>query len=97
MPFDVLSSLGWTICNSLLGGISCTSVLRLQRLHNRAVRLIHCVDRYLTAILRELIWLPVQQRVDFKSLLHVYNCINATAPSYIRNLLTTHEPGRVLA
>ena len=39
-------------------------------------------------------WLPVQQRIDFKILVHVYNCITATAPPYLRTLLTIYEPGR---
>ena len=53
---------------------------------NHAVRLIYRVNRRASAapLLRELHWLPVQQRTNFKILLHVYNCLNSLlGPSYL--------------
>ena len=82
--------------NSLLGGISQFNVQRLQRLQNRAARLVYCVDRRTSAppLLRDLHWLPVQERIHFKILLHVYNCVNKVAPSYLQDLLCFYQPGR---
>ena len=62
--------------NSLLGGVSSSNIQRLQKLQNRATRLVFGVNRRTSAslILRDLDWLHVQQRVNFKILLHVYNC-----------------------
>ena len=82
--------------NSLLGGISRSNVQHLQKLKNRAVWLIICVDRRSSTfpLLRELHRLPVQQRIDFKILLHVYNGVYKVAPTYIQNLVNMHEPGR---
>jgi hypothetical protein len=82
--------------NSLLGGISVANTQRLQRLQNRAARLIYCVNKRTSAppLLRELHWLPVQQRIHFKILLHVYNCVNNTAPSYLKNLIHFYKSGR---
>ena len=73
--------------NSLLGGISSSSVKRLQKLQNRATCLILRVNRRTGAgpLLRELHWLPVQQGINFKILLHVYNCVNSLGPSYLSN------------
>ena len=83
--------------NSLLAGMSRANVQRFQILQNRAARLIYCVNRRTSAspLLRELHWLPVQQRIDFKTLLHVYNCVQKTAPLYLQEILHTHKPGRI--
>ena len=53
--------------NSLLGGLSVTDTRRLQTLQNRAARLIYQVGKLTSAtpLIRELHWLPVQQRIDF--------------------------------
>jgi hypothetical protein len=82
--------------NSLLGGISQSNVQRLQKLQNRAARLIYCVDRRTSTspLLRDLHWLPIQQRIHFKILLHVYNSISKTAPAYLQDLLKIYHPGR---
>ena len=81
--------------NSLLGGLSKTDMLRLQRLQNRAARLIFQSDKRTSAapLLRELHWLPVQQRVDFKILVHVYNCIQGSSPGYLQDLVCLYTPG----
>jgi hypothetical protein len=65
---------------------------RLQRLQNRAARLIFQVGRRTSAspLLRELHWLPVQQRIDFKVLVHVYNSVNGSGPTYLKDLIKKH-------
>jgi hypothetical protein len=82
--------------NSLLGGISCSSLKRLQKLQNRAARLVYCVDRRTSAapLLRDLHWLPVQQRINFKILLHVYNCVNSLGPSYLSDVVSLYQCAR---
>ena len=79
--------------NSLLGGISRYNVERLQRLQNRAARLIFCVGRRTSSspLLRELHWLPVQQRIEFKILLHVYNGVNSLGPTYLSDILSHYN------
>ena len=82
--------------NSLLGGLSVTDTQRLQRLQNRAARLIYRVSRRnsATPLLREMHWLPVQQRIEFKILVHVYNCIHGSSPVYLQDLIEFYNPGR---
>ncbi len=93
MQCDHWSFLRLDYSNSLLGGISQTNV---QRLQNRAARLVYGVDRRTSAspLLHDLDWLPVQQRIEFKVVLHVYNCVNKVAPSYLQDLLFPYRPGR---
>ena len=54
--------------NSLLAGLPKCLLQRLQRVQNSTARLITCTARmdHVTPILRELHWLPVQERVQNK-------------------------------
>ena len=82
--------------NSLLGGLSATDTQRLQKLQNRAACLIYQVSRRTsvpTPLIRELHWLPVQQRIEFKVLVHVYNCVNGSSPIYLQDLLSFYNSG----
>ncbi len=82
--------------NSLLGGLSATDIQRLQKLQNRAARLIYqvCTRTSAAPLLRELHWLPIQQRIEFKILVHVYNCINCSSPIYLQDLISFYNSGR---
>ena len=50
----------------------------------------------LTPILKDLHWLPVRERINFKLLLLTWKAINGLAPSYISNLLVPYKPVRAL-
>ena len=82
--------------NSLLSGLSVTDTQRLQKLQNRAARLIYQVSRRTSAtpLIRELHRLPVQQRIEFKVLVHVYNCVDGSSPIYLQDLLSFYNSGR---
>ena len=80
--------------NSLLGGLSATDTQRLQKLQNHAACFIYQVWRTsATPLIRELHWLPVQQRIEFKVLVHVYNCVNGSSPIYLQDLLSFYNSG----
>ena len=61
-------------CNALLYGVSQTLVNKLQIVQNTAARIITRTLRYdhITPVLKELHWLPVQYRIQFKILTHTY-------------------------
>jgi len=61
-------------CNALLCGISDGFVQRLQSVQNAAARLVTGAGRreHITAVLRQLHWLPVRQRIDFEVMVLVY-------------------------
>jgi hypothetical protein len=85
--------------NSLLYGISSVDCQRLQRLQNRAAKLIYQAKKYdrVTSILHDLHWLTVSNRINFKILTLVFKCLNtASAPSYLTDLIQLYKPNRYL-
>ena len=84
--------------NSLLYG-SPTSLLRkLQLVQNSAARLITGTKRmdHITPVLKELHWLPIEQRIVFKVLLLTYRAIHGISPTYISDLVRRYTPVRSL-
>ena len=51
---------------------------------------------YITPVLKELHWLPVQTHIDFKLCLMVFNWIQERAPPYLQELNTPYQPSRPL-
>ena len=54
-----------------------------------AARLVLNLDKTcsISQALRDLHWLPIKQRINYKILLLTYNALNASGPSYIKDLL----------
>jgi len=72
-------------CNSLLHGITDSLFRRLQFVQNAAARLIMGTRRRdrITPVLRDLHWLPVRHRVDYKLAFLVYKSLHGLAPFYL--------------
>ena len=83
----VLSRLDYA--NSLLLGAHEGDLKRLQRLQNKAARLVFACgrDQSSAVLMDALHWLPVKQRVYFKLFLYVYKCIHNQAPSYLADII----------
>ena len=60
-------------CNGLLGGLAAKDVDRLQRLQNRAARLVtrSKAAMHKTPIHKDLHWLPIQERINYKIIVTV--------------------------
>ena len=84
--------------NSLIFGLPKHLIDKLQHLLNAAARLIMVANKYdsITPILKELHWLPVEQRIIFKINLITFKCLKNLAPSYLKELLTPYRPNRTL-
>ncbi|XP_071796396.1 uncharacterized protein [Asterias amurensis] len=69
---------------------------RLQKLQNKAARLIHKKPKYshATPLLTDLHWLPVDQRINFKTALNMFKTLSNTFPSYISDTLDLSKPKR---
>ena len=85
-------------CNSLLFGASSQNLRKIQVVQNNAARLVLKKRKRDDAVplLRELHWLPVEKRIDYKIATIVYKCIHGLAPSYLAELFTFRKPGRSL-
>ena len=85
-------------CNSLLYGLADYHIAKLQRVQNSAARMVsRCSKRdHMRPILRELHWLPVQQRLQYKIALLTFKALNDMAPAYLSELLIKYTPTRTL-
>jgi len=82
--------------NSLLQGCSGKELNRLQRLQNKAAKLIFMAKKHdhATPLLRQLHWLPVRERIEFKTLTFVFKCLSDSAPSYVTELVIPYQSNR---
>ena len=84
--------------NALLYGLPATLVVKLQRIQNIAARIVTLTPRrdHITPILKDLHWLPVKYRVQFKILVLVWRALNNMGPAYISDMLSLYTPARAL-
>ena len=85
-------------CNSLLYGLPSNHISKLQRIQNSAARLVTRSKKHdhITPILRELHWLPVHYRINYKIALLTFKSLHGMAPDYISSLITKYSPSRCL-
>ena len=86
-------------CNSLLTALPNNRIAKLQQIQNSAARLVKQINKkeHITPILRELHWLPIRSRIDYKIATITFKCINdPTFPSYLRDLISYKTTSRTL-
>ena len=85
-------------CNSLLYGVLASNLSKLQKLQNACARLIYNKKKseHVTPLLRELHWLPVEQRIVFKILLLVFKFFQKSLPVYLTESLHVSERGQYM-
>jgi len=72
-------------CNSLLTGVNDGLLRRLQSVQNAAARLVTGTRRceHITPALRQLHWLPVRQRIQYKLASLAFRALSGLAPDYL--------------
>jgi len=86
-------------CNSLYYGMSNNNFQRLQRVQNAAARIVCQAPRrqhHSADLLKDLHWLPVRGRVDYKIAVLCYKAVKLQQPSYLTGLLSSYRQSRVL-
>ncbi|KAF7234923.1 hypothetical protein EYD10_18203, partial [Varanus komodoensis] len=80
--------------NALYMGLPLKTVWILQLVQNRAARLLTGTGRYvhMTPVLRQLHWLPVEVRAQFKVLVMTYTALNGLGPGYLKERLHPYMP-----
>ncbi len=81
-------------CNSLLYGLPKFLIERLQNVQNCAARLVTGSKKYdhITPLMKQLHWLPINQRIIYKIILITYKSLTGSAPDYINNMLKPYTP-----
>jgi hypothetical protein len=89
----ITSSLDY--CNALYYDCNQTVIDQLQLIQNKACRTIFGLKKRdsVQAKLKQLHWLKIEQRIEFKILLLVYKSLNGLAPVYLCELFIDHLAG----
>ena len=76
-------------CNALLYGLPKNHLQILRYVQNTSARVVLQMSRfqYISPVLCELHWLPIQYRIIFNILLLVYKSLNGTSPSSLAQKL----------
>ena len=71
---------------------------KLQRVQNNAARIVHQAPRRSQAhsLLKELHWLPVEQRISYKLAILTFKIRHTSAPAYLRQHITARSGTRSL-
>ena len=85
-------------CNCIFVGMPLNSIRKLHLAHNAAARVVQepLPRAHMTPILRQLHWLPVMKRCQFKLLTITFKSLHDDAPEYIQNLVNRYYPRKQL-
>ena len=85
-------------CNSLLFGAQKRDIVKLQSVQNAAARIIAGLKKrdHITETLRDLHWLPVEERIVFKINLITFKTLNGSGPRYLEDILKFYHQSRTL-
>ena len=87
----ILSHLDYA--NSLLYGLLSADLDKFQRIQNLTAKLVQNRTHFdsVTSCLRQLHWLPVKLRIDFKIVVLVFKCSTGGAPAYLRDPISVRS------
>jgi hypothetical protein len=84
--------------NALLCNLPKNLIAKLQRVLNTAARIVTRSSKHssISAVLKELHWLPIAARIKFKICIMTWKILNNAAPPYLKELIVPYTPSRSL-
>ena len=81
-------------CNAILYGLPSCNLKYLQSVQNTAARFITRTRKYshITPVFKDLHWLPIKSRIEYKILLMVHKSLHGLTPTYLNELLHRRPP-----
>jgi hypothetical protein len=85
-------------CNSILYGVASKNIDKLQRVQNTLARVVSGRRKYdhIKPVLKDLHWLPIKHRINFKLATIIYKVKQTNEPTYLADLLKTYIPVKYL-
>ena len=85
-------------CNSLLYGSPKCQLSKLQHVMNASARLVYFAPKscHITPLLRELHWLPVCYRIEYKIIILTFKVLHGLAPDYLCHLIHVLPPSKYM-
>ena len=84
-------------CNALLPGITEYNMKRLQNLQTHAAKIVtNNYQKHQCNLLKELHWLPVRHRIEYKISLITFKALNTNNPKYLKELINPYIPQKSL-
>ena len=83
-------------CSTTLTGVADEQIARIQKIQNNAARLILKKSKrdHVTPLLKELHWLPVKYRIQYKLATLAFRHFDGTLPPYLSSSFCTYQPSR---
>ena len=80
-------------CNGILFNLPKNKIERLQRIQNQAARMLKRIPRrnHITPVLKDLHWLRINERIEFKILILTHRAFYETGPMYLSELIKKHN------
>ena len=74
------------------------NIVKLQRVQNNLARIVTGGRRrdHITPVLRDLHWLPVAKRIEYKVALITHKVLHQKQPQYLSELVDAYKPSRTL-
>ena len=96
--FSLLFKTIWTIlmvcCMDSLNALFLASGSKLSCMYCNSGKLRD--HDFMSRVLMELHWLPVEKRIEYRLLLYTYKALHSWAPGYLGDLVVPYAPRRVL-
>ncbi len=85
-------------CNTTFAGVADEQIARMQKIQNNVAQLILKKSKrdHVTPLLKELHWLPVRYRIQYKLATLSFRHFDGTLLPYLSSSLSTYQPSRCL-